>query len=333
MKRFQLGHGDHFASLEEKNNQKKCRETIRTLPSRQDWKFPLPLNYQYQGFWNFSLYHEGLMLAQKQFNARPTDIIICSHPKTGTTWLKALAFAIVTRSLYDDSTNPLLTRSPHDCVTFVELDAAQGINNRDPEMPLVATHSPYVSLPNSIVTSGCKIVYICRDPKVTFLSMWHFMRKQTWFPLLRISFEDAFNMFCEGVLMHGPYWEHVLQYWKASLESPGRILFLKYEDMRNNTSFGVKRLAEFMGYPFSSEEEKQGVVEKIIGLCSLENLRSLEVNKRGQQRPNSVFACKNELFSRKGKVGDWKTDMTPEMGDRLDQIVEEKFRGSGISFS
>ncbi|XWS60411.1 hypothetical protein CRYUN_Cryun07bG0034400 [Craigia yunnanensis] len=298
-------YGD-FETLEEENNhpinQKKCRGTILTLPSRNDWKFPLPL-YQYQGFWNFSIYLEGVMLAQKQFDSQPTDIILYSHPKTGMTWLKALAFAIMARSDYDidDSTSPLLTRSPHDCVTFMELDAAQGKNNRDPGivLPTVPT----------------------------------FRYQIAWFPLLPISFEEAFDMFCEGVFVHGPYWEHVLEYWKASLECPERILFLKYEHMKNNTSFYVKRLAEFMGYPFTSEEEKQGVVDKIIALCSLENLSSSEVNKRGEQRPNSLFACKNELFFRKGKVGDWKSEMTPEMGARLDQIMEQKLSGSGLTFS
>ncbi|KAL1121687.1 hypothetical protein V6Z11_D01G249700 [Gossypium hirsutum] len=37
-------------------------------------------------------------------------------PKSGTTWLKALSFAIVTRNLYDTSNSPLLTKGPHYCV-------------------------------------------------------------------------------------------------------------------------------------------------------------------------------------------------------------------------
>ena len=36
-----------------------------------------------------------------------------------------------------------------------------------------------------------------------------------------------------------------------------------------------------MGYPFSLEEEDKGVVQKIIELCSFENLSSLVVNKSG----------------------------------------------------
>ena len=42
---------------------------------------------------------------------------------------------------------------------------------------------------------------------------------------------DAFMNFCEGLSSSGPYWDHVLGYWRASLESPKRILFLKYEDL------------------------------------------------------------------------------------------------------
>ena len=37
-----------------------------------------------------------------------------------------------------------------------------------------------------------------------------------------------------------------------------------------------------MGYSFSLEEEKEGMVQKIIDLCSFENLSNLEVNKSGQ---------------------------------------------------
>ncbi|OMO62688.1 hypothetical protein COLO4_32945 [Corchorus olitorius] len=326
-----MNSGD-FGTLEDENDREEFINKLLTLPSRNDWNFPEPL-YQYQGFWNFSPYIIGLMLAQKRFQAQPNDIILCSHPKTGPTWLKALAFANVTRSQYDDSTSPLLTKSPHDVVPFIELDAAQGVDNRDLKVPLAATHGPFNSLPTSFRTLGCKIVYICRDPKDAFMSLWHFMTKQIWFPLLSITFEDAFEMFCEGVLVHGPYWEHVLEYWRASLESPEMVLFFKYEDLKTNTSFHVKRLADFMGFAFTPEEEKQGAVDKIIELCSLETLSSLEVNRNGKQRENSMFECRNGLFFRKGKVGDWKSAMTPEMGARLDRIVELKLSGSGLTLS
>ena len=44
-------------------------------------------------------------------------------------------------------------------------------------------------------------------------------------------------------------------------------------------------MAKFMGYPFSLEEEHKGMVQKIIELCSFENLSKLEVNRSGQLHP------------------------------------------------
>ncbi|KAK2968020.1 hypothetical protein RJ640_001544 [Escallonia rubra] len=79
-----------------------------------------------------------------------------------------------------------------------------------------------------------------------------------------------------GVSEFGPFWDHVLGYWKASLESPDKILFLKYEYMKREPSVHLKGLAKFMGQPFSMEEEKKGLVEEILKLCSFENLSNLE---------------------------------------------------------
>jgi len=65
------------------------------------------------------------------------------------------------------------------------------------------------------------------------------------------------------------------------LKSPKRILFLKYEDLKNETIYLVKEFAQFIGYPFSLKEEEKCVVQKIINLCSFEKLSSLEVNTSG----------------------------------------------------
>jgi hypothetical protein len=40
----------------------------------------------------------------------------------------------------------------------------------------------------------------------------------------------------------------------------------------------------------------------------------------------------NSSYFRAGKVGDWKTHLTEEMAKKVDCIVEEKLRGSGLTF-
>ncbi|KAM1249409.1 hypothetical protein COP2_032986 [Malus domestica] len=75
---------------------------------------------------------------------------------------------------------------------------------------------------------------------------------------------------------------------KQELESPEKVLFFKYETMKQEPVLYVKRLAEFVGQPFSAEEESEGVVDQIIKLCSFQHLSSLEIKKTAQlQEPNA----------------------------------------------
>ncbi|KAG2263153.1 hypothetical protein Bca52824_070232 [Brassica carinata] len=63
-------------------------------------------------------------------------------------------------------------------------------------------------------------------------------------------------------------------------------------------------------------------------MCSLPKLRSLEVNMTGE----SVNGIDNKNHFRKGIVGDWKNYLTPEMGNKMDMIMEEKLKDSGLKF-
>uniref|UniRef100_A0A2P2LLW4 Sulfotransferase n=1 Tax=Rhizophora mucronata TaxID=61149 RepID=A0A2P2LLW4_RHIMU len=199
-----------------------------------------------------------------------------------------------------------------------------------PSPRLLASHLSYSLLPNSVLKSGSRIVYICREPKDVFVSMRFFTRKikQNWgFPSL--SLEEACDLFTRGVSAYGPYWDHVLGYYKASLESPpNNILFLKYEEMKENILVQVKKLAGFLGHSFSLRKEESGVVQEIVDLCSFENLQNLEVNRTGTQQ----YLAKNEWYFRKGEVGDWKNHLTPQMIECLDRVTEQKFAGSGLTF-
>ncbi|KDP31403.1 hypothetical protein JCGZ_11779 [Jatropha curcas] len=291
----------------------RYKEMMSTLPREKNWANSIEDFYQYQGFWYMDFILEGVLSVQENFKAKPTDIILASFMKTGTTWLKSMAFAIITRLSFDLSTNtsPLYTKGPHECIPFLEYDKMEKII----EIPLLGTHIPYTSLPKSILDCGCKIVYIWRDPKDVFISLWFFLGKIFMYSNDEpIPLEEAFELFCKGIVTNGPYWDHVLSYWKAKLEFPEKVLFLKYEEMKDDTYFYVKTLAEFMDYPFTIEEEENEVVQKIVNMCSFENMSNLEVNKNGKYHSSASVPIDNNAFFRKGKVGDWENYLTPEMG-------------------
>ncbi|KAK8537673.1 hypothetical protein V6N13_096519 [Hibiscus sabdariffa] len=283
---------------------------IPALPKRKSWGI-LEDYFQYQVFWLHPTFLKGVVSAQQKLQAQSTDIMLCNLPKTGTTWLKSLIFAIVTRASFDDSTSPLLSKMPHELVPFMELYHADFPMYRDLGVPVLATHVPYPSLPRSILDSGCKIVYICRNPKDSFVSLYHFNTTiLTSRNLQPLGLDEAFEMFCEGVSFYGPYWDHVLG----------------DEEMKDDTVLYAKKLAEFICHPFSSEEHQQEVPEKIVKMCSFENLSNLEAN-RSEKRG----IVQNKMYFRKGKVGDWTNCLTSEMAERLDRITQQKLSGSGLS--
>ncbi|KAJ1272850.1 hypothetical protein BS78_06G234000 [Paspalum vaginatum] len=310
---------------------------------------------QYRGFWlpDAVLLDLPRVHASYEKSPAPADILLASLPKSGTTWLKALAFATARRSLhspFDGVHHPLLSSSsPHACVKFIETLRFLEDDGTDtePRPRLMSTHLPYSLLPRraraggSGSGSGCRIVYIARDPKDTLVSLWHFDAGVKWSSQAEggtaaaaLEFEEAFELYCRGICGFGPHWEHAREYWEASKRTPGSVLFLRYEEMLQDPAGNLRKMAQFMGCPFSAEEEDAGVVRAILELCSLDKQRNLAVNKTGAYKLYSGgFTIENRFFFRKGVVGDWRNHMTPEMAARLDGVAEEALEGSGFTFA
>ncbi|KAJ8644760.1 hypothetical protein MRB53_006508 [Persea americana] len=286
---------------------------------------------QYQGFWIHLEFFPGVLACREHLKACKDDIILNTTPKSGTTWLKALTFTITNRARHDFHNHPLLATNPHALVPFLEDLYSDGkIPNLTnlPSPRLFSSHLPYQLLPTSIIESNCRIIYLCRNPKDTFVSMWCFLNNFLPEDEPPVPMEEAFELFHGGISIFGPFWEHFLGYWKASLERPERVLFMKYEELKEDPTFHLRRLAEFLGCPFSIEEEREGLVEKIERFCSFESLTSLEVSKSG--KTNRGYPNKN-LF-RRGIVGDWKNHLTAEMSEKLDQLCQQKLEAFGLTF-
>ncbi|KAJ4967508.1 hypothetical protein NE237_019357 [Protea cynaroides] len=260
---------------EEKNERslQRYKQLVSNLPKEDGSSFKDHIRL-YQGFWYEEVHCQAVLAIQDHFKARSTDTIIATNPKSGATWIKALVFAIVNRSKYPIYNHPLLSENPHGLMPFMEISL---YNNRIPDLEIIpsprifSTRISYTSLPQSMIDSGSRIVYISRNPKDAFVSFWHFKNKM-----------------------------------RAVLSKPP-LTFM--EDFEN---FG---------------EEKEGMVDEILRLCSFETLSNLKVNKIGKIA-GTPFP--NEAFFRKGKVGDGTNLLTSEMIERLDQITEEKCHGYGL---
>ncbi|KAF8086285.1 hypothetical protein N665_0630s0035 [Sinapis alba] len=294
----------------------ECEYLISSLPSEKD--FMGKKLYSYQGSWYYPNTLQAILNFQKHFRAP-------SYPKSGTTWLKALAFSLVHRNKYaaNLASHPLLSDNPHNLVRFLEADLY--VNNQCPDLEevpsprLFATHMPFQTLHESLRDSACKVVYVCRNIKDVLVSRWHFRSKIFRKDLhSNYSLEDTVDEFVKGAYV----------YWKESSVNSNPVLFMRYEEMIEKPEAQVMRLADFLGCSFTEEEKQSGTVEKILELCSLGNLSNLEVNKSG----TSTCGIAHHAFFRKGGVGDWKNHLTDDMAKKLDVMVEKKLEGSGLNF-
>ncbi|KAL8528511.1 hypothetical protein ACS0TY_006082 [Phlomoides rotata] len=288
--------------------------------------------YKFHGFWFTQTYLQTTQNVLQSFKPLPSDIILASFPKTGTTWLKSLLHSITHRSPQDD--NSLLLNHPQELIPsletnlYVREEIPQFLDVKKPR--ILATHIPYQILGDHVLSSSeCKIVYVTRNPKDTLISLWHFVQKS-------ITIEDdpwdlsaAVDQFCEGIVPFGPYYDHVLAYREESLRRPENVFFVTYEELKEDGKNHVGRLAEFLGCPFEGENGVEEV-EKIVGFCSFEGLSNLEVNK-SSELPSS-FPLPYNSFFRKGEVGDHKNYLDDVMIQKIDDVTREKFHSAGFDY-
>ncbi|KQJ87017.1 hypothetical protein BRADI_4g09025v3 [Brachypodium distachyon] len=180
-----------------------------------------------------------------------------------------------------------------------------------PSPRLLSTHLPLSMLPPETSSCGCKIVYLCREPKDAFVSRWHFENKIV--KGSNIAPDKAFDMFCEGFSPSDPFWDH-------------------YEDIMSHPEEVVRHLAKFLGVPLTEEDECSGVTDEVVKLCSFESLTGLKVNQMGGVDHDNKIYVANSVFFRKGKVGDWVNHMIEEMAEKVDRVIKEKLEGNGLAF-
>ncbi|ESQ29124.1 hypothetical protein EUTSA_v10024127mg [Eutrema salsugineum] len=310
----------------------ETKTLISSLPSHTDSHGNKMCRFQ--GCWYYYNTLQSVLNFQRGFQPQDTDIILASYPKSGATWLKALTVALLERSKNNssDDHHPLLSDNPHGIVPFLEIDIYHESSSPDlakfSSVPrLFSTHMPLNTLHENLKNSPCKIVYVCRNVKDTIISWWFFGCAVNKIEPDRSILESMFESFCNGTIYYGPFWEHLLSYWRGSLEDPKHVLFMRYEEMKGKPRDQIKRLADFLDCPFTKEEEENGCLDEILDLCSLRNLSGLEVNKTGK-----INNINHKVFFRKGEVGDWKNYLTPEMENKIDMIIQEKLQGSGLKF-
>ncbi|KAG7269537.1 hypothetical protein CRUP_025261, partial [Coryphaenoides rupestris] len=175
------------------------------------------------------------------------------------------------------------------------------------------THLPIQLLPNSFWEAGSKVIYVARNPKDNVVSYFHFDRMNLIQP------EPG-----PWSVGWGSWYEHVKGYWRE--KDKRNILYLFFEDMKENPAREIRRIAKFLGHHLSED-----IVNNIVQLTTFDAMQKNPMANYSSI-PETIFNRKVSDFLRKGEVGDWKNHLSPEENAAFEQHYQETMSGCEIPF-
>jgi hypothetical protein len=164
-----------------------------------------------------------------------------------------------------------------------------------------------------------KIVYVARNPKDVAISTYFHDQSKSGY---EGTWEEHFQLFLQGNVGFGSYFDHVLPWWQAS-QNNKNILFLKYEDMKHDHIGNVTRLASFLDLQADSQ-----LIDRVVALSSFQSMTSNQTTNF-DWIPQRADVPRH---FRKGDIGDWRNHFSSEQSQQMDALFLEKLKGTALQF-
>ena len=280
------------------------------LPRDPNFKNPTWRTYRYRGITFASSHLEwGFLQQMEKFRGRSSDVLVISYPKSGTTWLMEIVWRVVHGETGPESGGdaPLEFRFP-----MLDVDSVKGLTDMtnlhemaDPR--LIKSHLPHHLLPESVLTSGAKILYVSRDPRDVCVSRYHFCRMIEAMQY-RGTFAQFRASFARGELFCGPYRKHVQGYQEHS----DTVFCVTYEELHQDRAGVVRKVAAFLNRPITEDQ-----VKAIVRYTSFKVMRENPATNFHQWHKTGMASEDESTFMRKGVSGDWRNYFTEEESEEF----------------
>ncbi|XP_012275135.1 sulfotransferase 1C4 isoform X2 [Orussus abietinus] len=297
------------------------------------WFFPYKYVEQGEKFFNF--------------RAKPDDTWVLSYPRSGTTWTQEMVWLLSNDMDFETAkTIQLNTRFPflefsmfvHDELMkeFLEMNNGDPIKQkfcrdmakpgyeevaRLPSPRFIKSHFPFSLLPG-ILDSGCKIVYVARNPRDVAVS-WYFLNRS----FKTQGYVGDFPTFWEyfrNDLTWSPYWEHLKEAWEQRHHP--NVLFMFYEEMHEDFIKAIKKVAAFLGKSYPDEK-----ISQLVQYLDIKIFRENKMVNCYEMKECGIMH--NGTFIRKGGNGGWKDWFnTPELENSANKWIEDNLKDTSLRF-
>ncbi|KAK8785872.1 hypothetical protein V5799_007764 [Amblyomma americanum] len=235
------------------------------------------------------------------------------------------------------------------CSPFVEMLGAEPLFKRTKRTGGIKTHLQCHRL-RPWQYPEAKYIYVTRNPYDCCVSFFHHTRG---FPSYRFedgSFEEFFEMFMNGHVDFGEYFDHQIPWFQR--RNDRNVLYLTYESLKKDTASGIFKVADFLEPQIGIKlRENPEALQEIVQATSIESMRMFNrefvkwlptmlqltasraadtINEEEKEWRVDMEKLMVGQFVRKGAVGDWRYHFTPELIRRMKKKIALRTAGTGF---
>ncbi|XP_050042799.1 sulfotransferase ssu-1-like [Dermacentor andersoni] len=320
---------------EEETGNKDLEETCKPGPAYTN------VYRDFEGLYLCYSFTDRNMRSALSYKPLDGDVFVVSYPKCGTTWMQYIVYGIFRDGVPPANLTEFMSMSP-----FLELVGAESAQAM-PRPNAIKTHLPFNKQPYS---AKAKYVYITRNPYDCCVSYYYHTRDIPMYRFEDGTFDQFFDMFVEGKVEFGDYFDHLLSWYEHRGDS--NVLFVTYEDLKKDTRGWVLKIADFLGKEYGDKlRQSPDIFERIMASTSVDSMKKINAEMNDWSKDlasvpletlpegvkSFVEAMGNMLekpfkgeFVRKGIVGDWQNHLSPGQVARMKERIALKTAGSDV---
>lgn len=264
--------------------------------------------YKYKGvLYSTIMSPEENLKAAEGFQAREDDIMLVAYPKCGFNWMVG-----VVRKIMGEATGTTVESKKPPLIEFHSPEAMKELDSA-PSPRLLGTHLHPDNIPASFYQKKTKMLVVFRNPKDTLVSFYHFCNNNPVLPKAK-SWDAFYSDFMKGEVGWGSYFDHAMA-WDKKMDDPN-VKVITYEDMKQDLAAGVRDISNFFGYSLTEEQ-----VQRIAEGSTFSAMK---------QKATDTHSSIGPVIFRKGVVGDWKKNFTPEQSKEMDETFKARLAGTRL---